>query len=171
MSGPIEIRPKSMATVVPVLATPPGLSTPRLSTVISASVRSGSISEIAPTKVVLPTAKPPATTIFIATGTTPDGRGGGSPRPARSKSADAIEQPLQERDVGRGVRCRRRPDHDGAGGSEVADEHADDPHRQEQPRRDLGDRERVLTELDDAAGLGCGLRVELCGQHTGVHRG
>jgi hypothetical protein len=68
MSGPSVIRPKSIATVVPDLPTWPDRSTPRLSTVISASVRSGSISEIEPTNVVLPTAKPPATTIFIATG-------------------------------------------------------------------------------------------------------
>jgi len=33
--------------------------------VTRASVRSGSISETDPTKVVLPTPKPPATTIFV----------------------------------------------------------------------------------------------------------
>ena len=49
MSGPSVIRPKSMATVVPVfVVTSPGKSTPRLSTVMSASVVSGSISEIEP---------------------------------------------------------------------------------------------------------------------------
>src|SRR5690349_16016970 len=143
MSGPIEMRPKSIATVVPVLFTPPGLSTPRLSTVISASVRNGSISEMAPTKVVLPTAKPPATTIFIATGTIPDGRGIGSPRPARSKSADSIEQPLQERDVGGGVGGRGGPHLDGAGRGQIADEHPDDSHGEEQPGRHLGDRQRA----------------------------
>ena len=36
--------------------------------VISASVTSGSISEMAPTKVVLPTPKPPLMTILTATG-------------------------------------------------------------------------------------------------------
>src|SRR6185437_11270027 len=58
-------RPKSMATVVVVLS---GVcdksSTPSLAAVITASVVSGVISDTEPTKVVLPTPKPPATTIF-----------------------------------------------------------------------------------------------------------
>src|SRR5690554_6278142 len=57
------MRPKSIATVVVVL--PPVCvrsSTPADTEVIAASVRSGSISEIDPTKVVLPTPKPPAIT-------------------------------------------------------------------------------------------------------------
>ena len=57
MSVPRVSRPKSIATVVPVFWLPsPAKSMPRLSTVMSASVMSGSISEIVPTKVVLPTA-------------------------------------------------------------------------------------------------------------------
>src|SRR5512140_2715724 len=60
------IRPKSMATVVVDL---PGVlarsSTPSDSLVTSASVRSGTISETDPTRVVFPTPKPPATTIFV----------------------------------------------------------------------------------------------------------
>src|SRR2546428_13827011 len=69
MSGPRVSRPKSIATVVPVLAlAAPAKSMPRLSTVMSASVINGSISEMVPTSVVLPTAYPPATTIFIDTG-------------------------------------------------------------------------------------------------------
>ena len=68
MSAATVMRPKSIATVVPSLPTSPEWSMPRLSTVISASVRSGSISEIDPTNVVFPTAKPPATTIFIGIG-------------------------------------------------------------------------------------------------------
>src|SRR5690606_9341926 len=59
------MRPKSMATVVVVL--PPVCvrsSTPADTEVIAASVRSGSISEIEPTKVVLPTPNPPAMTNF-----------------------------------------------------------------------------------------------------------
>ena len=54
------MRPKSIATVVAVL---PGIpvtsSTGIAAEVISASVVSGAISEIAPTMVVLPTPKPP----------------------------------------------------------------------------------------------------------------
>src|SRR5262249_20380108 len=58
-------RPKSIATVVVVLS---GVcdrsSTPELAAVMTASVVSGVISETDPTKVVLPTPKPPATTIL-----------------------------------------------------------------------------------------------------------
>src|SRR6476646_2684361 len=66
MSSARVIRPKSMATVVVDL---PGVfarsSTPSDSLVTRASVRSGTISETEPTMVVLPTPKPPATTIFV----------------------------------------------------------------------------------------------------------
>src|SRR3954452_9680556 len=62
-------QPKSMATVVVVLSVVlPGTSMPAAASVISASVVSGMISEIAPTAVVLPTPKPPATTIFTGIG-------------------------------------------------------------------------------------------------------
>src|SRR5512132_1445753 len=57
------MRPKSMATVVVVLPWMWRVSSmPVDALVIAASVRRGSISEIAPTKVVLPTPKPPAMT-------------------------------------------------------------------------------------------------------------
>jgi hypothetical protein len=63
------IRPKSSATVVVVLADTAVVSSiPIDRSVISASVSSGSISEIAPMKVVLPTPKPPLMTILTATG-------------------------------------------------------------------------------------------------------
>src|SRR5690349_2264994 len=62
-------QPKSIAIVVVVLAEPrAGLSTPTDSRVISASVVSGEISEMAPTVVVFPTPKPPATMILTGTG-------------------------------------------------------------------------------------------------------
>src|SRR5215218_4422967 len=59
------MRPKSMATVVVVLS-PVWVrsSMAAEADVMTASVRSGLISETAPTNVVLPTPKPPATTIF-----------------------------------------------------------------------------------------------------------
>src|SRR5215472_11293471 len=58
-------RPKSMATVVVVLSgTCDRSSTPALAAVMTASVVSGVISETDPTKVVLPTPNPPATTIL-----------------------------------------------------------------------------------------------------------
>src|SRR3954469_13882176 len=64
-SSAIVMRPKSIATVVVVLfGTPAISSTWAPATVITASVVSGVISETDPTNVVLPTPKPPATTIF-----------------------------------------------------------------------------------------------------------
>src|SRR5256885_16414801 len=70
----MEIRPKSIATVVVTL---PGTarvsSTPSPADVMIASVVSGVISETEPTSVVLPTPKPPAMTIF-ADVTRPGGR-------------------------------------------------------------------------------------------------
>src|SRR4051812_45204353 len=55
-----------MATVVVALVgTASRSSTPSDSLVTRASVRSGLISDTEPTRVVLPTPKPPATTIFV----------------------------------------------------------------------------------------------------------
>jgi hypothetical protein len=63
------IRPKSMATVVVVLSGSLDRSSmPTLAEVMTASVVRGVISETAPTRVVLPTPKPPATTILTACG-------------------------------------------------------------------------------------------------------
>src|ERR1700736_1471908 len=60
-------RPKSIATVVVVFScTALESSTRPARTVMAASVSSGSISEMAPTKVVLPTPKPPAMTNLTA---------------------------------------------------------------------------------------------------------
>ena len=74
-SWSIEIRPKSIATVVVVL---PGTcrvsSTPTPADVMMASVVSGVISETDPTKVVLPTPNPPAITIFADVTRPDDGR-------------------------------------------------------------------------------------------------
>ena len=54
------IRPKSMATVVlPFSGTRLASSWPRLAAVITASVVTGGISEMAPTRVVLPAPNPP----------------------------------------------------------------------------------------------------------------
>src|SRR3954465_10127239 len=65
-SSSSDTRPKSIATVVVVLCgVRPMSSTPRDASVITASVVSGMISDTAPTKVVLPTPNPPATTIFV----------------------------------------------------------------------------------------------------------
>ena len=59
------MRPKSIATVVVVLArTPCVSSTPTLRSLSGSSVRSGLISLIEPTSVVFPTPKPPAIRIL-----------------------------------------------------------------------------------------------------------
>ena len=60
------MRPKSIATVVVLfcgVASRP--STPSDALVTSASVRSGMISDTAPTNVVLPAPNPPEMTIFV----------------------------------------------------------------------------------------------------------
>ncbi len=60
------MRPKSIATVVVFffgVASRP--STPSDALVTNASVRSGMISDTAPTNVVLPAPKPPEMTIFV----------------------------------------------------------------------------------------------------------
>ena len=60
------MRPKSIATVVVDLAgVASSASTPADMLVTIASVRSGMISETAPTNVVLPTPNPPAMTILV----------------------------------------------------------------------------------------------------------
>src|SRR5436190_7545091 len=84
------MRPKSIATVVvSLLGTFDVSSTLAPAEVISASVVSGSISEIDPTRVVLPTPKPPAITIFAevtSLGCTA----------ARSELAKSTQHPFQQ---------------------------------------------------------------------------
>ena len=98
------MRPKSMATVVVVL---PWIwlvsSTPTLAVVMAASVVSGMISETAPTKVVLPTPKPPAMTILTGVGALD------SPRGARSILSGVHRAPSREAQ-GLGGRRRWRAD-------------------------------------------------------------
>src|SRR6266566_1854329 len=96
----IVTRPKSSATVVVVFWLPePGRSIPIATVVIAASVVSGSISDRAPTNVVLPTPKPPDTTIFTGTGGSrpppahPDGE---ASRRDRSECRDTVDEPFQE---------------------------------------------------------------------------
>src|SRR5919198_4060070 len=63
------MQPKSRATVVVVFSGVwPVRSISAPTEVIAASVRSGGISEMAPTAVVLPTPKPPAMTILTGVG-------------------------------------------------------------------------------------------------------
>src|SRR5690606_32644714 len=88
------MRPKSIATVVVVLrsVTPPASSTPTECSVMAASVFRGSMSEIEPMNVVLPTANPPAITILTTVGATCDSVGA----TGASEGCDAIEDTLQK---------------------------------------------------------------------------
>ena len=86
------IRPKSIATVVVVLpVTCERSSIPSEAEVITASVVSGSISLTAVTNVVLPTPKPPATTILTGNGGATVATGGGT----NSECAETIEHLLK----------------------------------------------------------------------------
>src|SRR3954453_20326850 len=79
------MRPKSMATgVVVLLGVAVRSSTPTEEDVMTASVRRGTISVTAPTKVVLPATNPPDTTVFVDR----EGR--------RSEPLKATEHPPQE---------------------------------------------------------------------------
>jgi hypothetical protein len=77
-----DTRPKSIATVVVTLfGVADRSSCPTLAAVITASVVSGMISDTDPTKVVLPTPKPPATTILAEIAAVGDPlRSAGGPR-------------------------------------------------------------------------------------------
>src|SRR4029453_9244477 len=140
------IRPKSIATVVvPLPGTLEESSTPAPAEVITASVVSGSISETAPTSVVLPTPKPPAMTIFaevISLGCAP----------ARSALAKSTQHPFQQ------IHPLREPRF-GSGavqgqqsiGDHVRDQHSADPQRLPEMGRELGQRLRLrLAQHGDA---------------------
>src|ERR687887_459911 len=134
------MRPKSKATVVvdfsPVPATS---STPIARSVMAASVVSGSISDTAPTNVVLPTPKPPDTTIFA------DTAAGGW-----SKRTDTVTDPLQYLPGGNAPRPQRVVMHGHETlGRQVADQHPRDADGQFQAVGDLGHRQRALADHDD----------------------
>src|ERR1700760_3324418 len=128
-------------------------STSALASVMTASVVSGSISDTDPTKVVLPTPNPPATTILaeVVVGTAPGSAPASSPSSEPSKST---QHPFHQRHVRNGARGRGGlVDHDDAGGGHVTDQHARDAERQLQQGRHLGDRLRVAAEVGHRAVL------------------
>src|SRR5687767_2019556 len=112
-----ETRPKSMATVVVVLfGVRETSSTCAEASVMTASVVSGRISETAPTNVVFPTPKPPATTIFVEV------------RPGL-EPAKSTEHPFEQVEV-RLSRVQRRLVHaDQAFRRHVGDQHPDHTKR------------------------------------------
>src|SRR3954469_7340819 len=137
-SSAMLIRPKSRATVVVVL--PPvnaTSSTPRLASVMVASVVSGTISEPVPTIVVLPTPKPPAISSFRP--------------PGRSEFVEGIQHLLQQ--VCTGPRAVEHGDRgagvDGPPAEQVGQQDLGDRQRQAGQRRDLGHRDRAAAQSED----------------------
>src|SRR5262245_14376428 len=134
-SRSIEMRPKSIATVVVVL---PGTcrlsSTPTPADVMIASVVSGVISDTEPTSVVLPTPKPPAMTIFAEV--TRPGLG----RCDISEPPKSTQHPFQQLSAYCviGLERGRLVDRDKSIRGHVRDEDPSHSQRQLHPRRDLG---------------------------------
>src|ERR1700742_4015344 len=129
------MRPKSMATVVVVLS-PVWVrsSMPAEALVMTASVRSGLISETAPTNVVLPTPNPPATTIFALV----------VDRAAPPlELAKSTEHPFEQCHVWLstgGLVAAGLMDGDKSGLRQVGYEDPGDAERDREQRRHLGDR-------------------------------
>src|ERR1700743_257583 len=150
-----DSRPKSMATVVVVLlGVAERSSWPMLASVMTASGARGTTSATDPPSVVLPTPKPPATTIFAeVVALRPAGGGCGTPR--ELEPPKTTEHPFQE--------VHGRPvTHDHPTGVDDDQTHAGHvtnqyPHHTEwQPGRGgpLGDRPGVHAQLADRAVLG-----------------
>ena len=119
------------------------MSTPAEASVTIASVRSGMISETAPTNVVLPAPNPPAMTIFVDVVAPPS--------ECASECFKATQRPSYEfvaliagRTVG-----QRSMHPKVTGHNQIADQDARDAHRQIQPGRDFGDRRALDAQLDD----------------------
>src|SRR4029079_6658363 len=136
------MRPKSMATVVVDLDCTFEMSSwPSDAWVTRASVRSGTISETEPTRVVLPTPKPPATTIFVEAA-------------ARLplESTESTEGPFEEIEafVVGGVLGQGRLHVDVALLDQVAQQHSGHADRRLDQRRHLRHRAEVA-QADDPA--------------------
>src|SRR3954463_2103695 len=161
-----------MATVVETFSgVPVRSSTCSLASVISASVWRGSISETVPTRVVLPTPKPPATTIFVAMGarvrsvcqdlrlsSVSTSTNGETPYPgeaAASETTESTEHPFQQSAVGtaRTVTGPGAVHTDLSLVREVAEEHPDHAERHLQQRGDLGHRAHPAAQFDDGPQL------------------
>src|SRR4051812_21817020 len=137
-SWSMEIRPKSIATVVVVF---PGTcrvsSTPTPADVMIASVVSGVISETEPTSVVLPTPNPPAMTIFADVTRPAIGRCD------MSEPAKSTQHPLQQFSAHRVIRVFQRSrlvHRDKAFCGHVGDENPGHSEGKLQPRRDFRER-------------------------------
>src|SRR5574341_972703 len=151
------MRPKSIATVVGVFcSTPESSSTPTDSTLRFSAVITGGVSDSDPTKVVLPTPKPPATSTLREISCSSARRAGRA-----SAGAKSIDQPPEDRlarpaVVGRAVGCVHR---EVAGAGQVADQYPGDRDGDPQPDADLGDAHRLPAHGDDGAPLHLERRV------------
>src|SRR5215472_2798487 len=142
-SSLIVMRPKSIATVVVDLRSSPSRSSnSELGSLSASSVRSGRTSLTEPTRVVLPTPKPPAMRILIATGT--DSRS-----PVGSELAKGIGHLLQDPQIAEPDRRGRLDAHEAAF-SQVSHENADDAQREVEGGRQVGDRYWSQAELQHA---------------------
>src|ERR1700722_533655 len=142
---PMVIRPKSIATVVDVfLSTPFRSSKAMLALVSGSSVRNGRTSLIAPTSVVLPAPKPPATRIL-------NRDCGLSAVP--SEGTEPMQYLLEQVGAGLLVGASLRQHGDPALLGEVGEQHPDDAQRQPGVRRHVGHRDRPLAQSHDPAML------------------
>src|SRR6185295_3653358 len=158
------MRPKSMATVVVVLS-PVWVrsSMPAEADVMTASVRSGLISETAPTNVVLPTPKPPATTIFAEV----------VERAAPPlELAKSTEHPFEQCHIwlaAGGLVAAGLVDGDKSGLRQVGDEDSGNAEGDGEECRDLGDRLDLTAQMADPLVLGQ-LPLQPGGFRRGVHQ-
>src|SRR5438105_5618354 len=119
--------------------------------VIAASVVSGRISEIELTNVVLPTAKPPATSSLTDCGSAGTAGTGSTGSAGWSEFAYSIEHLLQECDVVSVGRARRGFQE--AVGGEVGDEDPGDPDGESRAGGDLHERRWFAAQGEDGARL------------------
>src|SRR6266498_298413 len=141
------IRPKSIATVVVVFCdTRVRSSTPTDSTLMLSSVVTGGISDREPTKVVLPTPKPPATRTLSEISSSSAWRLG-----RVSAGAESIDQSPEDRLAGPAVAFGAvwHVHREVAGVGQVADQHPGHRDRHVQPDADLGDAGRPRAHPDD----------------------
>src|SRR5690606_13753794 len=128
------IRPKSSATVVVTLPDTAEVSSiPMLRSVRNSSVCSGRISLIVPTRVVLPTPKPPAMRILIA-------MGGGAVAAVGSEAAKSMQHFRVESLVERLSHRSRTIDGHQSLTPQVAEDHPGDVERQLELGRHVGHR-------------------------------
>src|SRR5580693_5024396 len=142
----IVIRPKSIATVVVVLSpTPLRSSTPTLFWVSASSVRSGRISLIVLTSVVLPTPNPPATRILKGVNWLSSG--------GPSEGTEPIEYLLEQVGARLGAWSASGQHGDHLLLDQVGQQHPDDAEGQRHVGRHVGHGPRLLAQAQELAVL------------------